>query len=191
MPALPLNLGGREGFGGFGQEVFITLAGLAPTLRTLRHLNHRLVFDVVVKATRAGAAPIVKAAKRGSPRRKGHMKKSITQKLKRYRGNAKVLSIIGPRDQKLADGANPGKYTHLVEGGTKPHVIRARHPFRRLMFQGDDGPVFRRSVRHPGSQALRFLARAVSGTKIEAAARFADKMRVETEAAALKEATRG
>ena len=190
MAALPITLGGNSGFGGFGAEAFITLVGLAPTLRTLRQLNNRLVFDVVVKATRAGAAPIVKAAKRAAPRRKGYMKKAITQKLKRYRRNFKVLSIIGPENKKFADGDNPGKYTHLVEGGVKPHFI-PRIMGKRLRFEGTDGPVFRRGVRHPGSKALRFLARSVAGTKQESVSKFADKMRTETEAAALKEASRG
>jgi hypothetical protein len=53
-----------------------------------------------------------------------------------------------------------------VDKGTRPHVIRARRPGGRLRFRGASGDiVFRREVRHPGTQGARMFARGALATR--------------------------
>lgn len=52
----------------------------------------------------------------------------------------------------------PSRYAHLIERGTKPHVIRAKTSSQL----SDGGTVFGKTVRHPGTQGIHFLSRAVS-----------------------------
>lgn len=48
-------------------------------------------------------------------------------------------------------------YAAAIDGGARPHVIRARRA-KFLRFRGKDGAlVFRRSVNHPGNKPYKFL----------------------------------
>lgn len=51
----------------------------------------------------------------------------------------------------------PSRYAHLVERGTKAHIIRAKN----AAVLAGNGRVFGRSVRHPGTKARNFLQQAV------------------------------
>jgi hypothetical protein len=76
---------------------------------------------------------------------------------KRTRG--KVMRVGG---KLLVIGTNDASYARVLEGGSKAHTITARNG-GRLRFIGRDGtPVYRRSVRHPGTKPYRFLSRAVT-----------------------------
>lgn len=44
--------------------------------------------------------------------------------------------------------------------GTRPHTIRPKQPGGVLVFQSHGRTIFARSVRHPGTKATKFLARA-------------------------------
>lgn len=50
-------------------------------------------------------------------------------------------------------------YAAAVHEGTRPHVIRARNG-QYLKFPGRNGPVFARSVNHPGTRPRPFLRNA-------------------------------
>ncbi|TWH37024.1 hypothetical protein L612_008600000020 [Rhodococcus rhodochrous J38] len=50
-------------------------------------------------------------------------------------------------------------YAAAVHDGTRPHVIRARNG-QYLKFPGRNGPVFARSVNHPGTRPRPFLRNA-------------------------------
>jgi hypothetical protein len=50
-------------------------------------------------------------------------------------------------------------YAGAVHDGTRPHVIRARNG-QYLKFPGRNGPVFVRSVNHPGTRPRPFLRNA-------------------------------
>ena len=50
-------------------------------------------------------------------------------------------------------------YAATVHDGTRPHVIRARNG-QYLKFPGRNGPVFARSVNHPGTRPRPFLRNA-------------------------------
>lgn len=140
----------------------IELQGLNAAITKMERLSHRIVTSSVAKAVRAGAAPIVKAGKQNAPRRHGYLKRSITQKVNRYRG--KVLDVIGPAKQKYPDGSNPVNYAHLVEGGTKPHLVGKRQ--------------------HPGAKANPFLRRAIDATQGQGLRAFEAKLTAEVNAQA-------
>jgi len=115
--------------------------------RNLKTLGNRLYKNWMKKAMRAGATPVAQAMNRLAPRRTRALKKSIGKKIKAYKASQNVIAIIGPRsdfmglvtDQgpvwlrgKKAVGAakfrpgkrlRPAKYAHLVEFGTRAHVI--------------------------------------------------------------------
>jgi hypothetical protein len=58
-------------------------------------------------------------------------------------------------------------YARFVLEGTRPHTITARRPGGMLRFEGRGGPVFRRSVRHPGTRPNPFVQRAYERRRLE------------------------
>lgn len=59
----------------------------------------------------------------------------------------------------IVRGSNSARYANAIEGGARPHVIRARRK-KTLRFIGRGGIVFRKAVNHPGNRPYRFLLRA-------------------------------
>lgn len=109
-------------------------------------------------------APLLKPDPRNMPGMvKGLLKKSIGRRARTYRGNQVSFLAVGPRagfrvqlnpswtKKKMAAGPpkplyqDPIKYAHLVEGGTKPHMIGASM--------------------HPGSPAQRYTLKAWQATQ--------------------------
>lgn len=65
---------------------------------------------------------------------------------------------------KLA-GVPAAPHAHLVESGTKAHIIRAKSGKTLVLF---GGKVFRESVQHPGARANPFFARGTGSTRSQA-----------------------
>jgi hypothetical protein len=61
---------------------------------------------------------------------------------------------------------NTAKYAAAVHNGTVAHTIRARRR-KALRFSGADGVIHARSVRHPGSPARPWLARAAQQVALQ------------------------
>lgn len=129
------------------EGVDLTTAALSGAARKIRK-------KVLGKAVRAGAAPYVKAVRREAPVDTRELKRNLTQKVKSYQSGARIVSIVGARNRRSPAGRNPAKYLHLVEGGTKPHVIRTRTA--RSLALG--GGAFARQVNHPGTRPARLLS---------------------------------
>src|SRR5262249_13600056 len=97
---------------------------------------------VLRKAINEASKIVLKAAKANVPRASGLLKKSLGRKVKVYRASGTVVAIIGPRTgfkqdvhrdgRKVAVLANPTKYAHLVERGTRHSPAR---PFMRPAFE--------------------------------------------------------
>ncbi len=67
--------------------------------------------------------------------------------------------VVKLRGGKLLKVFNPLPYAAAIDGGAKPHLIRARSsPY--LHFKGKRGWVRAKVVRHPGNRAYRFLYNA-------------------------------
>lgn len=69
----------------------------------------------------------------------------------------------GPRLEVRAGGLSVG-YAPAVHDGSRPHVIRPQKR-QSLRFVGGDGNfIFRRAVRHPGTEPRPFLSEAAEAT---------------------------
>ncbi len=67
--------------------------------------------------------------------------------------------VVRLRGGKLLKITNPKKYAAAIDGGAKPHNIRAtKAPY--LHFKGKKGWARVKVVRHPGNRAYRFLYNA-------------------------------
>lgn len=135
------------------------IMGLRELRRSLKQLgSNKVVVGISRKAVRAACAPFRKAMKAKAPRRDGALKRSIYTKLKTYPSGG-VIGITGPRYEWVAgmtsEAVNPGKYAHLVEYGTGPHLIR------RAVIDDTFYPV----VLHPGARAQPFMRPAWVGKK--------------------------
>lgn len=132
-------------------------------------------------AVSAAARPLRQTAKANVPVRSGALRKAIDMKIKS--GRQTVFGVVGPRSrpQVLMMYAEPGRrtarkvvpnfYAHLVEGGTRPHAVgkgsklRKRGTIakasRRAVLRGVRAESYeQRGGMHPGTPAVRFLARA-------------------------------
>lgn len=55
----------------------------------------------------------------------------------------------------------PGKIAVIMEEGSDAHIIKARRK-QFLYFQGNNGPIFTKSVKHPGTKATKFFEKATT-----------------------------
>ena len=95
--------------------------------------------SITLKAVRAGVKVLLPVAKAGAPRRPGSgaLKQSQgTKAVKGRKGRTGSYAVQGAKakTQKIVKGkiVKPGKYDHLVQGGTKPHMVgKKKHPGAR------------------------------------------------------------
>lgn len=136
---------------------------------------------VMRRVARAGMSKacslVSKEMKRLAPRDSGLLRRSIGSKTKTYsrgKNRGTTVGIVGPRvgfrqavprTMWLVKGdkrrllrrtktveADPVKYAHLVDLGTKPHAITFKHGGKSI------------TVKHPGSKAQSFIARTRANT---------------------------
>jgi len=85
----------------------------------------------------------------------GSISKSITKKLKTYSKRNVVWGMVGPSTKYVNEAANPvahkpSKTAHLIEFGTRPHVIRRK------------GGIV---VQHPGTAPRPFIRPSIEANK--------------------------
>lgn len=155
---------------------------------------------ITLKAVRAGAKIVAKAAKARAPRRKrsGALKLSIgTKAAKGKRGRTTAYAVIGARKKvskvvPVGRGgrmvkAVPAYYAHLVEGGTRPHRLkRGARLARRTQAARGQGA----GGQHPGAKAKPFLGPAFDATKDRAMAEAQRVLGEETRKLIAKQAAR-
>lgn len=133
----------------------------------LKALGEKVV-PVARKALRAASLPIVARAKAAAPRLTGRLQKSIGHVVRVYRGGedqgVTVVSVIG--STKDAGGKYP-PYAHLVEFGTKPHMME------RAIMPG--GKVLRNWM-HPGTPPRSYLHASFQSLKEQALAIIAQEL---------------
>lgn len=169
------------------------LTGEQELLRKFDNLGKKAGKKVLRKATRAGAAPLVKASKRNAPKDKGDLKKDLVQKQKFYANTGTQVAIIGAKKRK--DGKSRSTWIlHLVEEGTTAHVISPKNKKALALGAQDAAPdgseeakihVYRK-VRHPGNSGSHFLRRSAEQAQGESTKRFSEKMATEVEIEAKK-----
>lgn len=108
--------------------------GLGKALKNLSELGVRLKNKSVRKALTAGSKPLVRSTASGAPRGTGKLAKATTSKIKSYKGGAYLLSVVGARNRRYANGQNPSKYSHLVHDGHRNRGGKGRaraNPYMR------------------------------------------------------------
>lgn len=133
------------------------IEGLPNVLANLRGFADKVQKKVLRGAVDYAATPVVKAAKANVVVKSGTLKRALTKKTKTY--SSAVCGIIGAKNSpQTVNGkiVNPAMYSHLVEGGTKPHMAGKRN--------------------HPGAKAQPFLSVAYNQTKNEVQNRFVQKV---------------
>lgn len=113
---------------------------------------------------RAGAAVLLAEVKQNIPVASGALRDSA-RVTSRARGAEVSASVkVGNR---------VAWYAHLVEFGTRPHVIKPKNPRGTMQFGG----ITARSVNHPGTRARPFMRPAADSKTPEALAAVAKKIR--------------
>lgn len=113
------------------------------------------------------------------------LRKAMGYKVLRNRsGQIKSAGIVGARNMPR-NGVNPAKYAHLVDEGTKPHVINPKRA-RRLAFHSGGRLRVVPGVRHPGSRAQHFMRRILSSGQSGMSSAFTNRVEVELHKAAAK-----
>lgn len=164
------------------------LEGLDGALRKLASLKAAVRNKLSRQAVNAGAKLVQAEVKARAPvGETGALRMSIGRKVQTYRGSGTTVGLVGPqtgfarkgkgkksarRQTKLgaklqALGANPSKYAHLVEKGTRPHAIGKGSRLRK-----------RRQIgrMHPGARAKPFEAPAYQATAVRAAEAVAQSL---------------
>lgn len=124
----------------------IELKGVDELRQALRALPWRIAKNVLRGAVRAGAAVVAAEAKRRVPVRRGFLMRSIKIST-RAKGGMVTASVKA--------GGKGARHAHLVELGTKPHLI-PRRGFKAA------------PIRHPGAKAKPYMRPAFE-SKVQAA----------------------
>lgn len=157
----------------------LQVKGLKELQRTLRKLPRATGRAAVRRALKKGARPVLDEARRLVPAKTGQLRDSLTTR-SAGGGREGVAIRVGP-------SGPAARYAHLVEFGTAPHVIRARHA-RSLAI----GPVLvGKAVQHPGARPRPFLRPALDAKQGEAARETGRALAVEVEKTARRFAKRG
>lgn len=142
------------------------LTGMEPILRRLGGMARAVRSRIGRAAVSKGSQPVLKTAQALAPvGETGLLRKALGRKVKIYRQTGAAVAIVGPRTgfqttrkgrvitalgRKLqAAGVKPHLYAHLVEGGTKPHLIH----------------LGRMVIHHPGAKPQPFMGPAWQSTR--------------------------
>lgn len=142
-----------------GVESVDGLAALSARLKTLPHKVER---KIARQATNKAATPVLKQARKDAPVGDGlrpdgtsrkHLNKNLLKKTKTYSKDGVISVYIGARWPDAAHG-------HLVEDGTKPHLIQGK------LLVSRQGTIFGRTVNHPGAKGRHFMIKALYRNKL-------------------------
>ena len=160
-------------------EIHVT--GLAELQKFLDELSPKIERNILRGALRAGANVIKATAKANCPI--GPPNKENAKLYGGYEGSLQASIRVGTRAKGgkvtayvKAGGKNGGKadayYAHMVEWGTRPHVISAK-PGHMLAFGGG----FLHSVDHPGTKPHPFMRPALDTQAANAVVAAAEYMK--------------
>ncbi len=141
--------------------------GLPELEKVLAELPVKLETKILRGAMRAGATVILNEAKARVPVKSGRLAKTLRISTSVKRGVVTARVVAGNRKQGVF-------YAHLVEGGSGPHIIKAR----RAKYLRLHGNVFIKRLAHPGARKNPFLRPALdagSGAALDAIAVYIRK----------------
>lgn len=133
--------------------------GLDAVLKALAAADKKVRKKGVRKMAAEGGKLVLKRAKQLVPRETGLLKKSLGRKVKAYPKSGVAVAVIGPRNEaKFRQQvtrtrgrraprtliANPVRYAHLVEGGTRLAGVR---PFLAPAVRGQQAAIREAMIR--------------------------------------------
>lgn len=163
------------------------LRGVQECLQKLSGLKNSVQRRILRKAVRAACVVGARGGKRYVPRETGLLRKSLKYKVAKAKpGVFRALGIVGPESKKV-NGRNAAKYAHLLEGGTKPHMIQGNPLLafdvkRRRRWN----KIVATKVNHPGTKPTRFMQKIQVTGQHSMSMAFRGKMNAEL----LKEAAK-
>ena len=163
--------------------------GLAEIQRKLAEFPAKVEANVVRAALRAGAVVVRREALGLVPVKTGKLKSTV--RVGTFKKGREIHATV-----KAGDPKKRVFYAHLVEGGTKQHIIKAKsRPSRmtrrglreysigtmnKMLYRGSlviGGRFVGDAVMHPGAKASPFMRPALSATADRALEAVADKAR--------------
>lgn len=144
--------------------------GLAEIQRKLAEFPAKVEANVVRAALRAGAVVVRREALGLVPVKTGKLKSTV--RVGTFKKGREIHATV-----KAGDPKKRVFYAHLVEGGTKPHIIKARRGGVLILGKR----FFARSVQHPGAKASPFMRPAFNATTDRALDAIADRARARLE----------
>lgn len=144
---------------------FVFDESLKAVLAELDKIPAKIEQNIVRGALRAAAKPMLEAAQTNVPVKSGALRDSIriSSNVDRRAGEIKVTVKAGGKTKK----GDP-YYAHMVEFGTKPHVIKGPVRFNGKWYM---------NLQHPGSRPSGFMRRAFDATGGAVVEAYADYMR--------------
>lgn len=144
------------------------ISGGAELDALLRTLPDRMQKNVNRTGLRAGAAVFLAEVKQNIPVSSGDLLKTARISSRAAGGGVSVSVKVGGKHKGV-----DGWYAHLVEYGTRPHVILPKKQGGAMQFGG----IKTRLVDHPGTRARPFMRPAVDSKFPEAVAAIQAKIR--------------
>lgn len=174
-------------------RISMTLHGTATLIRRLEGFENKVAARILGKATRAGTAPFVKAAKSNAPKVTGIFKRSLTSVQRSYRAGRVKVGIVGQQKGKKFESKKRGRGgisgrgdvvpIHFVEEDTRPHRIESDRP---LAISANGNTVYRLSVDHPGTRGQHPIRKAAESSQATATIAFQAKLATEIDAEAAR-----
>lgn len=145
----------------------IEVRGLRELQAALQSLPDKIAANILRGALRAGAKPIAEQAKNTVHKRSGALAASIRIGTK-VRGTRASSSVKAAG--KGAKGRRAVYHAHLLEYGTRAHIIEAKPPHKALA-------IGVAKVHHPGARPFPFMRPAMDAKAPEALKAAADYIR--------------
>jgi HK97 gp10 family phage protein len=134
----------------------------------LRTLPEKMQKNVTRTGLRAGAAVFLSEVKQNIPVDSGALRSTARISSRNTPQGPQVSVKVGGKVKGV-----DAWYAHLVEFGTRPHVIKPKQQGGALQFGG----ITTRSVQHPGTRARPFMRPAVDAKFPEAVEAIKNKIR--------------
>lgn len=144
--------------------------GFAEIQRKLAEFPAKVEANVVRAALRAGAVVVRREALGLVPVKSGKLKSTV--RVGTFKKGREIHATV-----KAGDPRKRVFYAHLVEGGTKAHVIKARRGGVLVLGKR----FFAQRVQHPGAKASPFMRPALAATADRALDAIADRARARLE----------
>lgn len=128
--------------------------------KLMQEVGPKLAKKGLKKALRESAKPIIKDARGKVPTRSKALKKSLGQKVRTNNRRGVGYSIVGARSKWTTyqgNKVNPAYYAHLVEFGTRRHLISPKSEKGSVGTLRVGQSFVKGAVQHPGSRPRPFL----------------------------------